>query len=94
MRVYHRTHPAAARAIAATGRLTTRENTPHAYASTRWDDDCQGAGYGPVVVELDVPDRDAIIDDDFGDEQHYRVPLTSRVVSMFTVDGPARVPFT
>lgn len=37
--LYHRTSEEAARAIVATGRFLTRENTPEAYVSTHVDGD-------------------------------------------------------
>lgn len=72
--LYHRTSADAARAIVAAGRLTTRENTPHAYASTSLTG--QGECYGPVAVHVRVNAAEALLDDEFPDgERHYRIPL-------------------
>lgn len=77
LELFHRTTADAARAIYATGRMTTRENTPHAYFTT----DPAGTttdGYGPAVVAVMVPADVAILDDEFpSGERHYRVPLSA-----------------
>jgi len=91
--LYHRTSEDAARAVLATGRFVTRENTPEAYAST--DVDGQAAGYGPAVVHVRVDEADAELEDEFPDgEQHFRIPLDrAEVVEAFTVSpGGERTP--
>lgn len=55
--LYHRTSEDAARAIVATGRFLTRENTPEAYVSTHIDG--EAAGYGSAVVHVRVDEADA-----------------------------------
>ena len=55
--LYHRTSEDAARAIVATGRFLTRENTPEAYVSTHVDG--EAAGYGSAVVHVRVDEADA-----------------------------------
>lgn len=93
--LYHRTSEEAARAILASGRFVTRENTREAFASTHADG--QAAGYGAAVVHVRVDERDAELDDEFPDgEQHYRIPLDrAEVVEAFTL-GPEgqRTPLT
>ena len=72
--LYHRTSEDAARAIVATGRFLTRENTPEAYVSTHVDG--EAAGYGSAVVHVRVDEADAQLEDEFPDgELHYRIPL-------------------
>ncbi|TDE88172.1 hypothetical protein EXU48_23925 [Occultella glacieicola] len=94
MDLYHRTTEEAARAILASGRFLTRENTPEAFASTHFDSEA-AAGYGDAVVHVRVDDVDAQLDDEFPDgEQHYRIPLDrAEIIDAFTIaeDG-TRVP--
>ena len=82
--LYHRTSEDAARAIVATGRFLTRENTPEAYVSTHVDG--EAAGYGSAVVHVRVDEADAQLEDEFPDgELHYRIPLDrAEVVEAFT----------
>lgn len=61
--LYHRTSEDAARAIVATGRFLTRENTPEAYVSTHVDG--EAAGYGSAVVHVRVDEADAQLEDEF-----------------------------
>ena len=77
--LYHRTSEDAARAIVATGRFLTRENTPEAYVSTHVD--------GSAVVHVRVDEADAQLEDEFPDgELHYRIPLDrAEVVEAFTL---------
>ena len=83
--LYHRTSEDAARAIVATGRFLTRENTPEAYVSTHVDG--EAAGYGSAVVHVRVDEADAQLEDEFPDgELHYRIPLDrAEVVEAFTL---------
>ena len=83
--LYHRTSEDAARAIVATGRFLTRENTPEAYVSTHIDG--EAAGYGAAVVHVRVDEADAQLEDEFPDgELHYRIPLDrAEVVEAFTL---------
>ena len=68
--LYHRTSEDAARAIVATGRFLTRENTPEAYVSTHVD------GEADAQLEDELPDG----------ELHYRIPLDrAEVVEAFTL---------
>lgn len=85
--LYHRTSIDAARAILASGRFVTRENTREAFASNRVDG--QAIGYGDAVVHVRVDEDDAQLDDEFPDgELHYRIPLDrADVIAAFTVDG-------
>lgn len=85
--LYHRTDEEAARAILATGRFRTRENTPEAYLST--DPDGHAAGYGEVVVHVRIDEADARLEDEFPDgEQHFRIPIDrAEIVHAFTI-GP------
>lgn len=70
--LFHRTTPAAAAAIYASGRMLSKENTGEAFFSTS-SGDGQADGYGTAVVHIRVPEELAELDDEFPDgEQHYR----------------------
>ena len=69
--LYHRTSEDAARAIVATGRFLTRENTPEAYVSTHVDG--EAAGYGSAVVHVRVDEADAQLEDEFPDGELHEV---------------------
>jgi hypothetical protein len=75
--LFHRTTPAAAAAIYASGRMLSKENTGEAFFSTS-SGDGQADGYGTAVVHIRVPEELAELDDEFPDgEQHYRVAVTA-----------------
>lgn len=42
-------------------------------------------GYGEVVLAVDVPIRELILDDEFSTEQHYRVAVRPRVKKRFNI---------
>lgn len=75
MKLYHRTGIAAAEIICRTRRWESKMNTGEAYFSTVPDG--QADSFGPAVLEIDIPDDWAEIDDAFpSGEQHYRVHIS------------------
>lgn len=68
--LYHRTSPAAAGQIRATGVMIPREDG--IFFSTRPDG--AASGYGSEVLRFKIPVRLVEIDDVFGDEAHVRLP--------------------
>lgn len=74
--LYHRTDPAAAQAILASGRFESHcQNTSEAYF-TNMPDGRNARHYGDAVVHVQVPTALAVRDDAFNDgEVFYRVPV-------------------
>lgn len=70
--VYHRTSKKNADAILKNGIMTAKEDG--LFFSTKEDSD-YNSGYGDSVVKLRIPAEELVIDDEFGDEAHLRLPL-------------------
>lgn len=84
--LYHFTTPEAARAIAATKKWVTAENTGEAYASTRVEG--HATGYGSARVHVLIPLACAVLDDEFPDgEKHYRFNPEDALIISATVDA-------
>lgn len=70
--LYHRTTRESAESILRDRRMSSRENIPLAYFSTRLDG--QAMGYGQATVHVRVPVELASLDDEFPDGgRHYTV---------------------
>lgn len=67
--LYHRTNKKNAEKIVSEQYMITKEDA--IYMSTHYDK--QIIGYGDTVVELEVTVNNLILDDDFGDELHYKI---------------------
>jgi hypothetical protein len=83
MRLYHRTSPEAAQEILSTQQFKSLENTRDIYGSTMLKGQAQG--FGSAVVEVEVPDDRAALNDEFpSGEQHYAFQSRhARVVRVF-----------
>lgn len=82
--LYHRTTAATRRAILATGRMVSRENTGDVYFTTDPSAESQAVGYGAAIVHVRVPAQLAELDDEFpSGEQHYRVKADRLTREMF-----------
>lgn len=75
--LYHRTSRTSADTILSEGTFVSRCQSPSdAYFSNRADGQA-ARHYGDVVLRVEVPTSDAIVDDQFRDgEVFYRVPLS------------------
>lgn len=67
--LYHRTTRENAEKIIKQQYMVTKEDC--IYMSTHHDQ--QIIGYGDTVVEIKVPVNKLVLDDDFGDELHYKI---------------------
>lgn len=67
--LYHRTTRENAEKIVNQQYMITKEDC--IYMSTHYDK--QIIGYGDTVVEIQVPVNELVLDDDFGDELHYKI---------------------
>lgn len=91
--LYHRTDPAAARAILASGRFESHcQNTQEAYF-TNMADGRNARHYGDAVVHVQVPTVLAVLDEKFNDgEIFYRVPVAElsrdRIVGATSTETP------
>ena len=67
--LYHRTSREKAEKIVSQQYMITKEDC--IYMSTHHDK--QTIGYGDTVIEIKIPVNKLILDDDFGDELHYKI---------------------
>lgn len=74
--LYHHTTDQAAAEIQRSGVMTAREDG--IFFTTKRDSDAQAGGRGNSVLEFSIPVEKLQIDDEFGDEAHVRIPLSSR----------------
>lgn len=72
--LYHRTNANAANSILNTGFMTAKEDG--LFFST--EKDGQAEGFGKTVLLFKIPVEKLVIDDEFGNEAHVRIPLPSR----------------
>lgn len=72
--VYHRTNDSSYNDILKSGIMRAKEDG--VFFSTKRDG--QAEGFGNKVLVLKIPVEKFIIDDEFGDEVHLRVPLKNR----------------
>ena len=73
--VYHRTNEKSYNDILKTGVMRAKEDG--IFFSTK-KDGSQAEGFGDKVIQLKIPVEKFVIDDEFGDEAHLRIPLKNR----------------
>lgn len=80
--LYHRTNENSANEIMQTGKMRAKEDG--IFFSTKKDG--QAEGYGKAVVVFHIPVEKLVLDDEFGDEAHVRIPLKNRNVILDVSD--------
>lgn len=71
VRLYHATNEKSAKKIREEKRMVAKEDG--IFFSTKKDG--QIVGYGKEILEFTIPVEKLVLDDDFGDELHFRLPL-------------------
>jgi len=74
--LYHHTTPESAEAIRKSGIMRAKEDG--VFFTTKKDSDAQAGGRGGAVLAFKIPVEKLQIDDEFGDEVHVRIPLSSK----------------
>jgi len=82
--LYHRTSEDAARAIVATGRFLTRENTPEAYVSTHVDGEAAGELHYRIPL-----DRAEVVEAFTLTQEGERSPLAGAVTNVRAASFPS-----
>lgn len=76
--LYHRTDLESSKKIVESQTMKAKEDS--IYASTRYDKAI--VGYGDVVVQLKIKVELLILDDDFGDELHFRIKCNNKPIKV------------
>ena len=74
--LYHHTTEDASNAIKKSGVMKAKEDG--IFFTTKKDSDAQAGGRGNSVLTFKIPVEKLQIDDEFGDEVHVRIPLSSK----------------
>lgn len=74
--LYHFTTDSAANSIKSSGIMKAKEDG--IFFTTKRSSDAQAGGRGNAVLTFKIPVEKLQIDDEFGDEVHVRIPLSSR----------------
>lgn len=74
--LFHHTTQSAADEIKRTGVMTAKEDG--VFFTTKADSDSMAGGRGDAILKFGIPVEKLQIDDEFGDEAHVRIPLSSR----------------
>lgn len=94
VRLYHATSEKAAKKIREEKIMVAKEDG--IFFSTKKDG--QIVGYGKEILEFTIPVEKLVLDDDFGDELHFRLPLEKRweydVSDSLVIDGIQRMKTT
>ena len=76
--LYHRTSKEKAKQIIDTKRMSAKEDGIF-FSTSEWG---YNDGYGDSVLEFKVPVEKIVLDDIFGDEAHFRIPLKNRTKTL------------
>ena len=94
VRLYHATNEKSAKKIREEKRMVAKEDG--IFFSTKKDG--QIVGYGKEILEFTIPVEKLVLDDDFGDELHFRLPLEKSweydVSDSLVIDGIQRMKTT
>lgn len=94
VRLYHATNEKSAKKIREEKRMVAKEGG--IFFSTKKDG--QIVGYGKEILEFTIPVEKLVLDDDFGDELHFRLPLEKSweydVSDSLVIDGIQRMKTT